>query len=168
MATIADVRLARLGIRPLALALAGASGALLLGALYFQYFEGLAPCPLCLYQRYAHAASLGLALGAAAAPVRVGRILLGLTGLAFVAGAGIAGFHVGVEQHWWAGLEGCTGEVASGLSLDELKAQLMDTPPARCDEIPWSFLGLSMAAWNGAVSAALAMLALIGARRAHG
>jgi len=168
MATIADARLARLGIRPLALALAAASGALLLGALYFQYFEGLAPCPLCLYQRYAHVASLALALGAAVAPVRVGRILLAATGLAFIAGAGIAGFHVGVEQHWWSGLEGCTGEVPSGLSLDELKAQLLETPPARCDEVPWSLFGFSMAAWNGLISAVLAMVALIVARRAHG
>ncbi|MEX2649784.1 MAG: disulfide bond formation protein B [Alphaproteobacteria bacterium] len=168
MAIIADARLARLGVRSLALALAGASGALLLGALYFQYVEGLAPCPLCLYQRYAHVTSLALALGAAAAHPRIGRVLLGLTGLAFIAGAGVAGFHAGVEQHWWAGLEGCTGEVPSGLSLDELKAQLLEASPARCDEIPWSLFGLSMAAWNGVLSTGLAVVALIGARRAHG
>ncbi|MGH6719142.1 MAG: disulfide bond formation protein B, partial [Alphaproteobacteria bacterium] len=57
-------------VRRLALALALGSAALLLGAFYFQYVAGLAPCPLCLDQRYAHGAVIVLALGAAAVASR--------------------------------------------------------------------------------------------------
>lgn len=152
--------------RAAALALGGASALLLLAAFYFQFVEGLAPCPLCLWQRYAHGASLAFAWGAACAPGRARAGLLGLAALAFLAGSGIALFHVGIEQHWWRGLDSCAGGVATGLSLDELKAQLLETPVARCDEVPWSFLGLSMAAWNGAISFALAALGLAAARKA--
>ena len=35
------------------------------------------------------------------------RAALALAGLTFLAGAAIAFFHVGVEQHWWRGMAGC-------------------------------------------------------------
>jgi disulfide bond formation protein DsbB len=166
MATTLALGSTRIGVRAMAFLLGAASGAMLLAALYFQYVEGLAPCPLCIDQRYAHGASLIFAWCAAPLPGRPRAFLLALAALAFLAGAAIAGFHAGVEQHWWAGLASCTGEVATGLSLDELKDQLLAVPPARCDEIPWSFLGLSMAAWNGLISLALAGFALIATRKA--
>ena len=153
-----------LTVRRLALALAAGSGALLLGAFYFQYVEGLTPCPLCLDQRYAHGVAIASALGAAAGG-RFSRALLWASGLAFLGGAGIAGFHVGVEQHWWAGLDSCAGGGTEGLSLDELKDQLLDRPVARCDEIAWSLLGVSMAGWNGLASLGLAAAAFLGVRR---
>ncbi|MGB8622373.1 MAG: disulfide bond formation protein B, partial [Paracoccaceae bacterium] len=42
----------------LILAAAGGSLALLLGAFGFQYIGGLAPCELCLLQRWPHAAAI--------------------------------------------------------------------------------------------------------------
>ncbi|MGY8996654.1 MAG: disulfide bond formation protein B, partial [Alphaproteobacteria bacterium] len=61
---MADQTLARLLSRPrlLGALLALASAAMLGGAFYFQHVEGLQPCPLCVAQRWAHAASLGLGL----------------------------------------------------------------------------------------------------------
>ncbi|MGH6718441.1 MAG: disulfide bond formation protein B, partial [Alphaproteobacteria bacterium] len=84
------------------------------------------------------------------------RLLLWAALGALVAGAGIAGFHVGVEQHWWTGLNTCAGQGTAGLSRDALKDQLLATAPARCDEIPWSLAGVSMAGWNGIFSLGLA------------
>ena len=55
-----------------ALALAG-SGALLGGAYYFQYVQGLAPCDLCFWQRYPH--MVAIAAGLAAARLEVAREL---------------------------------------------------------------------------------------------
>ena len=43
------------------LAIVVAAGAMLLGALFFQYGMGLQPCQLCFYQRYAHIAAALLA-----------------------------------------------------------------------------------------------------------
>jgi len=38
----------------------------------------------------------------------------------------------------------------------------------RCDEAAWRFLGLSLAGYNAMISAALAMVALLGAWKAYG
>ena len=154
--------------RRIGLLLACASAAMLGGAFWFQYVEGLAPCPLCLAQRWAHAASLGLGLLTAVIATRTtAPILLGLAGLAFLAGAGIAGYHVGVEQHWFESAFCGTGDVVAR-TVEDLKALLWETEVARCDEIPWSLAGISMAGYNAIVSAVLAAVALVAARRAAG
>lgn len=158
---------ALLGQSRLIAMLLGAASALMLGAAFwFQHVEGLEPCPLCVAQRWAHGAALALAFFAAfLATRRTAAGLLLLVGLAFLAGAGIAAYHVGVEQHWFASAF-CGGGETLATTVEELKAQLLATEVARCDEIPWSLLGLSMAGWNLLVSAALAAIAFAAARAA--
>jgi disulfide bond formation protein DsbB len=148
--------------RAVALACAVTSGSLLAGALYVQYVENLPPCPLCIYQRYAHLAALGLALLALVLAGRRRSAALAAAGLAYVAGAAVAVFHVGVENRWWAGLEECVGN-AGAATVEELKAQLLATTPARCDQVLWSLLGISMAGYNAMISAGLALLGLTAA-----
>ena len=55
----------------LVLMAAGGSLALLLGAFAFQYIGGLAPCVLCLWQRWPHAAAVLIGLAALALPGRI-------------------------------------------------------------------------------------------------
>ena len=127
------------------------SGSLLAGAYGFQYFGELQPCVLCLYQRAPHAVVLGLALIAMLlAPKRAPSAwAVGLAGLALVVGAGFAGFHVGVEQHWWEGLSTCGGGLNDpNMSLDELRTRLFATSVVHCDDVPWSLFGISMAGFN--------------------
>jgi disulfide bond formation protein DsbB len=137
------------------------SGALLAGAYGFQYFGDLQPCVLCLYQRVPHAAVIGLSLIALVLMPRVAATwAVGGAGLALLIGAGIAGFHVGVEQHWWQGTAECGSTVAAD-SVDALRAQLLAQPVVRCDEVPWSLFNVSMAGYNFAFSAALAIFAFL-------
>lgn len=137
---------------------AAGSAALLLGALAFQYVGGLAPCVLCIWQRWPHLAAvvlggLALALGGRVWPP--GLPVLGA--LAVLASAGIAGFHVGVEQGWWAGLASCSGGSLAGISTaDLLNPAIVVAAPVRCDAVAWSLAGLSMAAWNLVISVGLA------------
>ena len=49
---------------------AGGSAALLVGAFAFQHLGGFAPCELCLWQRWPHAAAV--VIGPAALPVGTG------------------------------------------------------------------------------------------------
>jgi disulfide bond formation protein DsbB len=146
------------------LVLLAGSGGLLLGALFFQYVVDLAPCPLCLWQRYPHVAVVVLAAGAFVAGPGARPWLLALAGLALLATAGIGIFHAGVEQKWWAGLSVCEGTGGAPLTIDDIAKGLTRRPPARCDEIPWSLFGLSMAAWNALFSLALAAFAFRAAR----
>jgi len=68
---------------------------------------GYAPCELCLAERYAFYAGAPIAALTAYLASRgahgVARALFALLALIFVANAGFAFYHVGVEQHWWPG-----------------------------------------------------------------
>lgn len=148
---------------------AGGSLALLLGAFAFQYLGGLAPCQLCIWQRWPHAAAIVISLPALLlAKGTVGRILPLLGTLAALASAAIGAFHVGVEQGWWEGLASCTAGSISGLSTaDLLNPDVNVGAVIRCDEIAWSMFGLSMAGWNVVLSALLAMIWTAAYRRSR-
>lgn len=126
-----------------------------------ELFGGLRPCILCIYQRYAYGVAMifGLIGVAVGGSPRAGATFVTLAGLAFLAGAAIAAFHVGVEQHWWRGTAECHAPVFdSSLSLDELREQMLATDFVPCDEVAWSMFGISMAGYNALFSFALALL----------
>ncbi|GMM91762.1 disulfide bond formation protein B [Qipengyuania sp. MTN3-11] len=144
----------------LAQMLALAVPALLLGGAYLsQYAFGLYPCEMCWWQRYPHFAAVGFALLSWLAPAR--RLWLVLAAVAMLVSGAIGGFHAGVEYGWWEGITNCaTTPVGVGESaLDSI----MNAPMIRCDEAPWSLLGISLAGWNFLVStvSALAILFLL-------
>ena len=145
-----------------------AVAALSLGfAFLMQYHFGYEPCVLCLWQRlpYAVAGLLALAAFVIKPYGRTARMLLTLCGVAFLIGAVLAGFHSGVERHWWAGTSGCAIQPLHGTSVSGWREQLLHMTVARCDEISWTFLGLSMANWNVPLSLALAAFAKLAAQR---
>lgn len=139
-------------------ALGAGTGAalLLLGALAFQYLGGLAPCHLCLLQRWPHALAIALALLILVWPRRE---LAAIAAVVVLTGAAIAGYHAGVEAGFWAGPATCTaaGSV-TGVPTEELLAQILEAPVVRCDDIAWSLAGVSMAGWNAILSGLLALL----------
>ncbi len=133
------------------LLLALMSAALLLGALALQYLGSLQPCRLCVWQRWPYVALIALGLfGWRWRP----RLVLGIAMLVLLGGAGLAAYHVGIEQGWWALPASC---VAGGTAatVEELKRMLAEAPPA-CDQVSFAFLGLTLAGWNFAASLALA------------
>ena len=136
------------------------SGALLLGAYYFQYVEKLAPCDLCYWQRWPHMVAIAVGLAAGASFLQPGLAmlfaLLAITALLVTAGIGV--FHVGVEYHWWQGPQACSGRAPSGLSDAELKKFLLGARMVRCDEPAWKMWNISMAGWNAILSGTLALV----------
>lgn len=130
-----------------------------------QIWGGLQPCILCIWQRWAHGAIIAIAvlgLAAALAGRRRGAALLTLVaGLAAMVGAGIALYHVGVEQQWWPGTSGCgAGALIPGQGLETLRQQIEAAPIVRCGDVPWSLFGISMAGYNALLSAALSAFGL--------
>lgn len=114
-----------------------------------QYVFGVQPCVLCLWQRLPYA--LCVAVGLAGAPPFLRRwrgALLLLCALLLLIEVGIAFFHVGVEQHWWLGTAECSLQPTAAMDSGSLREALLATPVVRCDEVTWTFLGLSMASWN--------------------
>ncbi len=131
-------------------------------AFFMQYAKGLDPCHLCLWQRWPYGVAIVIASAAFLVSRRENRALatglMALCGLIFLAEAGLAFFHAGVEQHWWPSpFEACTFTLKQG---EDILEQIRNKPAARCDEIAWSFLGLSMAGWNAAMALVLADVCL--------
>src|SRR5204862_957776 len=66
----------------------------------------------------------------------------------FVVSSVLALYHVGVEQHWFAGPTACGGAATAADTVEALKAQILRQQPVRCDEPAWSLWGVSLAGWN--------------------
>lgn len=122
------------------------------GAFIAQYHYGLEPCILCIYQRIPFAIVIFFSLMGLMSYISadIARIMMGINALAFLSNAGIAFYHTGVERHWWKSfLEGCAVPDL-GSNPETILQTILNTPPIRCDEIPWAdpWAGLSMANYN--------------------
>jgi disulfide bond formation protein DsbB len=153
--------------RLLILLASAGSAAALLGAFAFQYIGGLAPCHLCILQRWPHAAAVLIGVvalvmnrGALARFLPIG----GAIAAAVTAGYGV--YHTGVERGWWAGPDTCTSGPIDGVSAEDLLGQIMAAPLIRCDEVAWSMAGLSMASWNAVLSTVLVLIWMAAFRKA--
>lgn len=159
----------------LLVATAAAGSALALaGALFSQYALGLAPCQLCLWQRWPHLAAVligAVALwpGLRAYPAGL-RALAGAGALAAATSGAIGIYHTGVERAWWQGPSACSGAGGlGGLSPDALLDPTIAVATViPCGEVAAEALGLSMASWNAVVSFALAALWLWAAQSGKG
>ncbi|TCI00253.1 disulfide bond formation protein B [Roseococcus sp. SYP-B2431] len=109
----------------------------------------LAPCELCLWQRWPYWAAAGLA---ALSLFVARRSLLCLAGLAAAASAAVAAFHLGVEWGWWPSpLAGCQVPTAgASLSVEDMLRSLAPAPSKPCDLPAFLIPGLplSMAGMN--------------------
>lgn len=125
--------------------------ALLGFAWYLELWVGLAPCPLCLLQRWVFYVMGGLFLLAALFPGhnRLPWLWAGFSGLLGAGGAAIAARHV-----WLQGLPpdqvpACGPDLQGMLENFGLGETLAMTlrGTGDCAVIDWSFLGLSIPAW---------------------
>lgn len=140
------------------------SALMLIAAFAFQHIGGLAPCKLCIWQRWPHGLAVVIGLIGALMPHRA----IALAGaLASAVTAAIGGYHAGVELGWWEGPATCTSSGVGGQSVQDLMQSIMQAPIVRCDDIPWEMLGLSMAGWNMLVSFGLTLIWLLAASRQH-
>ncbi len=143
-----------------------AAASLLIAVFAMEHLGGLAPCKLCILQRWPHGAVV--VLGAVALLPAVSdsgrRLLLGLCAVAFAITAGIGVYHAGIEQGIFAGPTSCSGGI-TGDSVEELRRKLMAAPIVRCDEVPWSLFGISLAGYNVIASTGLAVFSATAALR---
>lgn len=125
------------------------SGVVLGAALLSQYWGGLAPCELCLLQRWPWGVAIVISLvtvlvGGRAALPWVAMVLA----IVFAASVVFAFYHVGVEQKWFAGPSACTAGATGAMTLEQMKQQILGTAPVMCDRVQWSLFGVSLAGWN--------------------
>lgn len=137
---------------------------LMLAAFYFQFQEGLSPCPLCISQRIMVVATGLVMLGAALHnPGPRGIRAWALAGaLMSIGGAVISARHVWIQHLPADEVPSCGPGLAYMFQYfpltDTLKAMVSGT--GDCAKVDWTLLGLSMPAWVLACFAALAVLSL--------
>jgi disulfide bond formation protein DsbB len=126
-----------------------ASVVVLAGALAMQYWGGLIPCELCLLERWPWRVAIVIALVGffLGHRMRFPWVAL-LLAAVYAVSTVFALYHVGVEQHWFAGPSACTAAPGGAMTLEQMKAQLRATPAVMCDQIQWSLFGVSLAGWN--------------------
>jgi len=126
------------------------ASAIVLGtALTSEYWGGLAPCELCLLQRWPWAAAITISLIVllVGEHARLDWVAL-LLAIVFTISIVLAFYHVGVEQHWFAGPTACTAPPGGAMTLEQMKQQILGTAPVLCDRPAWTPFGVSMAGWN--------------------
>ena len=135
------------------------------GALLSQYGFQMRPCILCIYQRWPHAINIVFGLVALfltkQAPKKAAFFIF-LSSLSFFIGSFIAFYHVGVEQIWWQGFEGCSFPKTKPGDFEAFKQALLNAPVTSCKDIPFQIFGISMAGYNALLSFGMAIFTLLG------
>ena len=139
------------------ISLGAISLSMILFVLISEYVFGFAPCSLCLIQRYPHMlvaiTSVWLIF------FRTHNFFLyPVNTLVMALSIILASYHVGVEQSIFQGPQSCSSSnlsLVSEKSAETLLKEILNTSVVRCNEVIWSFMGLSMATWNLILSIAL-------------
>ncbi len=133
-------------------------------ALYSQFYQGLEPCPLCIFQRLGIALTgLMFLLAALHHPRGGGRLVYALLiALAALTTAAVAARHVYVQHLPPGSLPSCGAPLGVLLKFtplwDLIKKVL--TGSGECGVVNWRFLGLAMPTWVLLWSLALGALGL--------
>ncbi len=117
-------------------------------ALVAEYFFNLQPCELCLKQRHPYYLIL-ICLVFIFFLKNLNKIWLYLViQFASVYGLFYSIWHIGVENKILKGPAGCSAMLTSNESVADLKAQILSRQVISCDEVIWSFFGISAASIN--------------------
>lgn len=134
------------------------AGVLIAAYIMENYFD-IHPCQMCLYERDVFLTAGGLSLlSFFIVPMRFKPYAILFIGFIFLFGAGLASYHVAIQQQWVELPSFCAANDFSAFeSIESLKEQLLKTPFVRCDQVTWSLFGLSLAAYNALISLILAL-----------
>ena len=127
-------------------------------ALIAEYFFEILPCKMCLYQRYPYYFIIIFSLIYLFTKKTPLAWYYWIINFSFIIGLFISLWHVGIEQKILPGLSGCSNIIEKTSSLKNLKEQIINQNIINCNEITWSFMGISMATYN---SLLLMMLLLL-------
>ena len=124
----------------------GVSFLAIIFALYYQYFENYPPCELCIYQRIPYI--LIILFSIIYFFSRLFKYISVLLIFLFLSSFALALTHFGVEKGLWQISSSCSNATQEFDNIDQLRAFLSTVPITKCDEVTWSFAGISMAGYN--------------------
>ena len=117
-------------------------------AIIAEYIFYLEPCSMCLKQRHPYYFILIIFIFFLVIH-KFPRIWFYLgTQLASVYGLFYSIWHVGIEQKILSGPDSCSGSLNTSESVENLKEQIIGKAVINCEDVVWSFFGISAASIN--------------------
>lgn len=129
-------------------------------AYIMENYFGILSCKLCVYERLVFTIAGTISFFAFLLfPPRLQSIFIFCIGLIFLIGACLALYHVAIQNHLVSLPMFCNTQDFGNIdSVQALKETLLNTPLVRCDQVTWSFLGISLAGYNAILSLFLTLL----------
>ncbi len=119
-----------------------------------QYLFDIAPCNMCILERWPYVAITTLAL-IALFQSKLIRTIIKFMLFASLVSLGFSVYHTGIEYSLWPGTESCVGGIFTGTTAEELEAFLSTVPVRRCDQISKAFGIFSFSILNAVYSICL-------------
>jgi disulfide bond formation protein DsbB len=128
------------------LATAGLAAAVALGVAFTaEWWGGLVPCPLCLWERWPYRVAILFAVLGLLLPRRAAHATLALVLLTGLVEVGAAGLHTGVEFGFWPSpLPECAAPRLGSGSIAERLRNMPARPSKPCDEGVYPVPGLPL------------------------
>ena len=129
---------------------------------YLEYFLGIEPCKLCIYQRFPYFIIILISLSSILIKnQKFKKITLFFYTLIFSISLIISLHHFGVENSWWGSFTSCEASVKNFSNENNLKQYLLNKDYISCSNVSFNFLGVSLAGYNIILSFILFIISLI-------
>ena len=133
---------------------------------YLEFFEGVEPCKLCVYQRFPYFIVVLLALSFLLINNKsFKKITFLFYILIFASSVIMSVHHFGVEKGFWSSLSSCETNFKSLSNSNDLKEYLLNKNYISCEDVSFKFLGISLAGYNIILSFLLLILSITGFRK---
>ena len=130
---------------------------IIISVLIIEYWLGLEPCKLCLYQRIPYFLAILLIIKIFFFK-RYEKITLLILAVLFISSAALAFYHFGIEQGFFNESLACTApDLSKTLSKEQLLEQIKQNNIG-CKDVSFKILGLSLAAINTIFSLILSVI----------
>lgn len=134
----------------------------LLFAYYVEYIMHLAPCPLCIYQRFPYLYLIKLSLIGLLIK-KTSKYLLLFICITLIVGCLLSSYHSGVERGVFQPSSFCSSliHIPDHLSIKDIKKMFYNKPTVSCTKVSLKVFNLSMTEWNFLLNFGLLFLVLL-------
>ena len=142
------------------------SALVLLLVYYLEFFLGVEPCKLCIYQRFPYFIVILLAISSLLIKdLRIKKLTFIFYILIFSISLIMSIYNFGIEKNLWNTLTGCEANIKSFSNGNNLKEYLLNKDYVSCSDVSFKFLGISLAGYNIIVSFVLLIFSTTGFRK---
>lgn len=130
----------------------------ILTAFIAEHLFKILPCKMCLYQRYPYYILILVSFIFLFLKNKNNKIYYILVEILLLIGIFFSLWHVAIENNLISGPPGCAISLENFDSNLSLKEYIINRPIVSCNEVNWTFLGISFAIYNSLLQIALLII----------